>query len=183
MPIRQWSGSAWEIALEQNFLSIKAKGLEQEIPFDNTVTLDAKRSWFRWQLLSNHGLQLKLKGASRYEARLIALSIQLSQARIWSESLQKVLRYHRQQQRWIPLETTKHLADLKPNLSLRKTINRFKLIDLLSPSEVQALKDFELILLSYFEQINQEILEAELISQKEFLPKALINLLLNPLDD
>ena len=71
MPIRQWSGSAWEIALEQNFLSIKAKGLDHEIPFDNTVTLDARRSWFRWQLLSNHGLQLKLKGASRYEARLI----------------------------------------------------------------------------------------------------------------
>ena len=83
MPIRQWSGSAWEIALEENFLSIKAKGLDQEIPFDNSVTLGAKRGWFRWQLFSNHGLQLKLKGASRYEARLIALSIQLSQSRSW----------------------------------------------------------------------------------------------------
>jgi len=91
-PIKQWSGSAWEIALEQNFLSIKAKGLDLEIAFDNTVTFDAKRSWFKWQLFSNYGLLLKLKGASRYEARLIALSIQLSQARIWCESLQKVLR-------------------------------------------------------------------------------------------
>ena len=169
MPIRQWSGSAWEIALEENFLSIKAKGLDQEIPFDDSVTLGAKRGWFRWQLFSNHGLQLKLKGASRYEARLIALSIQLSQSRIWSESLQKVLTDHRQQQRWIPHETIKLLADSKPNLSLRKTINRFKLLDRLSPSELQALKDFELNLGSYFEQINQEILEAELISQKEFL--------------
>jgi hypothetical protein len=42
VPIRQWSGSAWEIALEENFLSIKAKGLDQEIPFDNSVTLGAQ---------------------------------------------------------------------------------------------------------------------------------------------
>ena len=42
-------------------------------------------------------------------------------------------------------------------------------MDWLSPSEVHALRDFELNLGSYFEQTNQEMLEAELISQKEFL--------------
>jgi DNA helicase-4 len=169
VPIRQWTGSSWEIALEQEFLSIRAKELNLDIPFDDTVALHAKWNWFRWQLVSNQGLQLKLKGASRYEARLIALSIQLSKLRIWSESLQGILKEHRKKQRWIPLETIYHLIDSRPNSSPLKKINRYKLINRLSPSEVQALKDFELDLSYFFEQTNKDILEAELISQKNFL--------------
>lgn len=171
MPIREWSRSSWEIALEQNYLSIKAKGLDQKIPLDSSVSLDAKWSWFRWQLTSNHGLSLKLKGASRYEAKLISLSIELSQLRFWSEGLQEVLRKHKTEQRWIPIETINHVAETKPNFSLRKTVNRFRLLDRLSPSEIQGLKDFELNLGFLFEQTNSEILEAELVSQKEFLEK------------
>jgi DNA helicase-4 len=167
--VRRWSGSQWEIALESDLLTVKSRDIDRQVTFEEATELQVKRSWFRWQLFLNHQFLLKLKGISRYEARLIALSIQLSRARIWSESLQVVLTKHKQEQLWIPFETIELLVKSKPDLSLRKSINKYKLQDRISPNEKQALIDLELDLKSFLEQTNNEILEAELLSQKDFL--------------
>lgn len=43
--IRRWSGSQWEIALEQTALTIKTGGKEERFPCDGTIKLETKRRW------------------------------------------------------------------------------------------------------------------------------------------
>jgi len=102
--IRKWSGSHWEIALEQAALSIKSGEKVKKFPCDGTIKLEAKRRWFRWHLLAESEPLLRLKGFSRIEAKLLEISFELSQSRVWSMKLQKVLAEHHAQQRWIPQE-------------------------------------------------------------------------------
>ena len=167
--IRRWSGSHWEIALEQTALSIKTGEKVEKFPCDGTIKLETKRRWFRWHLLAESEPFLRLKGLSRIEAKLLKISIELSQSRIWSMRLQKVLTEHQAQQRWIPQEVIDDLIDSKPKFSNQRTIQRLNLTPQLNEQEVQALMDLNLNLNPMFEEKNQEILYAELTSQKQFL--------------
>lgn len=167
--IRTWSGSQWEIELEHASLSIKTSGKVEIIPCDGTIKLETKRRWLRWHLLAESESRMRLKGISRIEARLLAISFELSQPRLWSEKLQKVLSEHREQQRWIPQESIDDLIETKPRFSHRKSIERLGLKKRLNDQEIQALVDLELNLPLMFEEVNQEILYAELSNQKTFL--------------
>ena len=60
--IRRWSGSHWEIALEQTALSIKTGEKVEKFPCDGTIKLETKRRWFRWHLLAESEPFLRLKG-------------------------------------------------------------------------------------------------------------------------
>jgi DNA helicase IV len=167
--IRRWAGSRWEIALEQESLSIKSDEKEKRIPCDGSVKLETKRRWFKWHLLSENQPLLRLKGLSRIEAKLLEVSFDLSQTRAWSKNLQKVLFEYHSRQRWIPQEVIDNLIESKPLFRGEKTIQKFGLTVRLSELELQALRDSNVNLISMFETINQEILFAELNSQKEFL--------------
>jgi DNA helicase-4 len=167
--IRKWSGSHWEIALEQVALTIKTAKKVEQIPCDGTIKLETKRRWFRWLLLTENEPRLRLKGISRIEARLLAISFELSQSRVWSMKLQKVLTEHREQQRWIPQEVIDDFIETKPYFSHRKAIERLGLVTRLNEDEIQAISDLGLNLISMFEELNQEILHAELTNQKKFL--------------
>ena len=167
--LRTWSGSQWEIVLEQAVLIIKTAEKVVQIPCDGTIELETKRRWFRWHLIAQNELLLHLKGISKIEARLIALSFELSQSRIWSMKLQNILKEHQEQQRWIPQEVIDDLIESKPKFSSQKAIQRLGLATRLNDQEVQALSDLKLSLNSMFDAANQEILYAELKSQKQFL--------------
>jgi len=167
--IRRWSGSHWEIALEQVSLLITTGKKVEIIPCDGTIKLETKRRWFRWHLLAESEPLLHLKGLSRIEAKLMEISFELGQSRVWSMNLQKVLAEHRAQQRWIPQEVIDDLIEGKPKFSNQRTIKRLSLATRLNEQEVQALTDLDLNLTSVFEETNQEILYAELSSQKQFL--------------
>ena len=167
--IRRWSGSHWEIALEQAALSIKTGEKVEKFPCDGTIKLETKRRWFRWHLLAESESLLRLKGLSRIEAKLLEISFELSQSRVWSMKLQKVLAEHHAQQRWIPQEVIDDLIDSKPKFTNQRTIQRLSLTPLFNEHEIQALVDINLNLNSMFDEKNQEILYAELTSQKQFL--------------
>ena len=167
--IRKWSGSHWEIALEQAALSVKSGEIVEKIPCDGTIKVETKRRWFRWHLLAESEPLLRLKGLSRIEAKFLEISFELSQSRIWSVKLQKTLKQHRAQQRWIPQEVINDLIESKPEFSNQRTIQRLSLATRLNEQEVQALTDLNLNLDSMFDETNQEILYAELTSQKQFL--------------
>ena len=167
--LRTWSGSHWEIALEQEALSIKTSEKVELIPCDGTIKLETKRRWFRWHLLSERETLLRLKGLSRIEAKLLEISFELSQSRVWSMKLQKVLAEHHAQQRWIPQEVIDDLIESKPKFLNQRTIQRLSLTSRLNEQEIQALTDLNLNLNSMFDEANQEILYAELTSQKHFL--------------
>lgn len=109
-----WSGSRWEIALEQEGLSIKSDESIKRIPCDGSVNLETKRRWFKWYLLAENQPLLRLKGLSRIEAKLLEVSFDLSQTRAWSKNLQKVLFEYQSQQRWIPQEVIDDLIKSKP---------------------------------------------------------------------
>jgi DNA helicase-4 len=168
-PIRRWSGSNWEIALEQKLLRVVSGGSISEIPLDSSVTLIAKRKWFRWHLHSSQGMTFKLKGIGRFDAKLIALSIELSQARIWATSVQGILNSHKSKQQWIPLETIENWTNSKPSPTLRDRIDRLGLKRYLSQQEHESLDFLVLDTPKIFETTNQEILDAELMSQTDFL--------------
>ena len=167
--IRRWSGSHWEIALERTALSIKTSERVQLFPCDGTIELKTKRRWFRWHLLADRESTLRLKGLSKMEAKLLEVSFELSQSRIWSIKLQKVLNDHNAEQRWIPQEVIDDLIESKPKFSNQRTIQRLSLATRLNEQEIQALTDLNLNLNSMFLETNQKILNAELISQKQFL--------------
>ena len=167
--LRKWSGRHWEIELEHAALTIKTSGRIEHIPCDGTISLEVKRRWLRWHLYTENKSQLRLRGISRFEAKLLTISFQLSQSRLWSEKLQKVLAEHREQQRWVPQEIIDELTATKPKFSYRKAIERQNLHSRLIQQEVQALSDLELNLVSTFELVNQEILYAEITNQKQFL--------------
>jgi DNA helicase-4 len=155
--------------LEQTALTIKTGEKEERLPCDGTTKLETKRRWFRWNLLADSKPFLRLKGLSRVEAKLLEVSFELSQSRIWSMRLQKVLAEHLTQQRWIPQEVIDDLIDSKPKFSNQRTIQRLSLTSRLNDQEVQALTDLNLNLTPMFDEKNQEILYAELTSQKQFL--------------
>jgi DNA helicase-4 len=83
--------------------------------------------------------------------------------------LQKVLAEHHAQQRWIPQEVIDDLIESKPKFLNQRTIQRLSLTSRLNEQEIQALTDLNLNLNSMFDEANQEILYAELTSQKHFL--------------
>lgn len=167
--IRFWSGSHWEIALEQDSLSIKSDESIKRIPCDGSVKLETKRRWFKWHLLAENEPLLRLKGLSRIEAKLLEVSFELSQTRAWSIKLQKVLSEHHEQQRWISQEVIDDLVGKKPVFEGQKRIKQLGLTSHLNEQEIQAIHDSNLNLNSMFETSNQEILFAELNTQKEFL--------------
>lgn len=167
--IRIWTGSAWEIVLQQTYLSIKANNYSKKIKCDGKTKLQTQRRWFRWYLLAETEPPLRLKGLSRIEAKLLDISFELSQSRIWSMNLQRILAEHELQQRWIPQEVIDKLIESKPKFSKQKTIQRLNLSSKLSDQETQALDDLSLDLNSMFDEKNQEILYAEINSQKQFL--------------
>jgi len=167
--IRTWSGSHWEIALEQAALSIKTGKKVKRIPCDGTIKVQTKRRWFRWYLFAESQPLLRLKGLSRIEAKLLEISFELSQPRVWSMRLQKIFAQHRAQQRWIPREVIDDLIESKPKFSNQRAIRRLSLDSRLNKQELQALIDLDLDLISMFDETNQEILYAELVSQKHFL--------------
>ena len=167
--IRRWSGSHWEIALEQAALSVTTGEKVEKFPCDGTIKLETKRRWFRWHLLAESESLLRLKGLSRIEAKLLEISFELSQSRVWSMKLQKVLAEHHAQQRWIPQEVIDDLIDSKPKFTNQRTIQRLNLTPRFNEHEIQALVDLNLNLNSMFDEKNQEILYAELTSQKQFL--------------
>jgi len=76
--IRRWSGSHWEIALEQAALSINSGEKVEKFPCDGTIKLETKRRWFRGHLLAESEPLLRLKGLSRIEAKLLEISFELS---------------------------------------------------------------------------------------------------------
>lgn len=167
--IREWAGSHWEIALQQEVLAIKTDGWFEEIPYDGTVKVETKRRWFRWRLLKDNKSQLRLKGISRIEARLLAISYELGQSRLWSMRLQEVLTNHFDQQRWISREIIDDLIETKPLFPHQREIEALGLMVRLNQNELQALIDLNLNLTSIFEEFNKEILKAELTNQKIFL--------------
>ena len=167
--LRKWSGSRWEIALEHAVLTIKTSGKIEHIPCDGSINLRAKRHWLRWHLFTENKSQLRLRGISRLEAKLLTISFQLSQSRLWSEKLQNVLSEHRGKQRWIPQEQIDELIATKPNFYYLKAAQRQSMHSRLVQQEIQALSDLELNLETTFQEVNQEILYAELTSQKQFL--------------
>ena len=167
--LRKWSGSRWEIALEHAVLTIKTSGKIEHIPCDGSINLRAKRHWLRWHLFTENKSQLRLRGISRLEAKLLTISFQLSQSRLWSEKLQNVLSEHRGKQRWIPQEQIDELIATKPNFYYLKAVQRQSMHSRLVQQEIQALSDLELNLETTFQEVNQEILYAELTSQKQFL--------------
>ena len=122
--IRSWSGSHWEIALDQGALLIKTSEKVESIPCDGTMKLETKRRWFRWHLLRESEYLLQLKGLSRIEAKLLEVSFELGLSRNWSMRLQKVLTEHHAQQRWIPQEVIDELIESKPRFSNQRTIQR-----------------------------------------------------------
>jgi hypothetical protein len=69
-------------------------------------------------LLAESEPLLRLKGLSRIEAKLLEISFELSQSRVWSMKLQKVLTEHQAQQRWIPQEVIDDLIESKPNFQI-----------------------------------------------------------------
>jgi len=167
--IRKWSGSHWEIALEQAALAVKNGEKVKKFPCDGTIKIATRRRWFRWHLLADREPVLRLKGFSRIEAKLLETSFDLSQSRVWSMKLRKVLTEYQTQQRWIPQEVIDDLIESRPNFSNQKTIKRLGLETRLNEEEVQALIDLNLNLNSKFHETNQEILHSELKSQKQFL--------------
>ena len=167
--LRRWSGSRWEIALEHTVLTIKTSGKIEHFPCDGSVNLMVKRHWLRWHLFTENKSHLRLRGISRLEAKLLTISFQLSQSRLWSEKLQNLLKEHREKQRVIPLEKIDELIATKPNFYYLKAVQRQSLYSRLVQQEVQALSDLELNLETTFQEVNQEILYAELTSQKQFL--------------
>lgn len=167
--IRRWSGSQWEITLEQAALAIKTSEKIELIRCDGSIKLETKRRWFRWHLLADSKSHLRLKGLSRIEAKLLEISFELSQSRIWSIKLQKVLSEYHAQQRWIPQEVIDDLIENKPKFTNQRTIQRLNLANRLNEQEVQALTDLNLNLNAMFDEVNQKILYAELTSQQQFL--------------
>ena len=167
--IRRWSGSHWEIILDQVVLSINNGERSEKIPCDGTVKLKTRRRWFRWYLLAERESILRLKGLSRIEAKLLEISFELSQSRVWSIKLQNILADHQAQQRWIPQEVIDDLIESKPKFSNQRTIQRLGLASRLNEQEVQALTDLYLNLEIIFNETNQKILDAELTSQTQFL--------------
>jgi DNA helicase-4 len=155
--------------LEQAVLSIKTSEKVDLIPCDGTIKVETKRRWFRWHLLAESEHLLRLKGLSRVEAKLLEISFELSQSRVWSITLQKVLTEHQAQQRWIPQEVIENLIETKPKFSNQRTIQRLSLATRLNEQEVQALADLNRNLNSMFDEINQEILYKEFTTQKQFL--------------
>jgi DNA helicase-4 len=166
--IRSWSGSHWEVTLRNIDLSIKSLNGIEKISCFSDLKVETKRNWFRWFLLIDKNRKLRLKGISRIEARLLSISFELSQSRIWSVRLQEVLTVYRQKQRWIPQEVIDDFVETKPEFSNQRAIERLGLASRLNKEETQALADLNLDLTYMFHEFNQEILYAELLNQKKF---------------
>jgi DNA helicase IV len=166
--IRQWSGHEWKIDLVNFTLNVEADGLLIPIPCDGTVDVKTRRHWFKWYLQKSGQDLLRLQGISRLEARLLGLSVELTQLYLWSEKLEHTLNTFRKQQLWISREVIDDLIATRPSVLEISQLNKLRLTGKLSISETIALQNYQLDIVKKVADINQEILEAELLHEKSF---------------
>lgn len=166
--IRTWAGSHWEVTLDKLSLTVKKPNQIISIPCDGSVRVEVKRHWFRWHLIKEGERVVKLSGASKIESKLIEITFELNRARIWSESVQELLDKHRKNGRWVTREEIDDLIQAKPVYHEQRLKFRHKIFEHLSLTEKQSISDLNSDLETVFSQANSEILEDEILRNREF---------------
>lgn len=166
--IREWSGKNWQVLHTKNSLIIHHKSQALEIPTSGTHRFRVFWSWFCWKILIDESDFIKLRGLGRQQARFIRLILDLNQVRNWYQDVTSITQHHQDKQVWIPREKIESLKVSKPRAEIREALNKLRIQENLHQIEIDALEFLVKDLDQFFTEINQNILDSELISQRNF---------------
>lgn len=170
-----FEGRGWSLEVWPD-LYISTHGQTQLIELDAINKVRVRRGIFTWRLVGERTRLLKLTGISRDERaglrgalKVLSVRRQLVELVDWHLSVTSAFDRANQDQRWFPTELLRRLVDQTPPLDLRELFDSLRLIELLTPLELQALASLDRNLRKEVQDLNNQILESELISQRGFL--------------
>ena len=175
MTTGEWSGDGWQVAVSASAVTVTQASGPMTVPGAAVSRLDVRRRWFRWSLLRGGQPLVRLRGIRNTEAaalsraiRRLALAPAIAAATAWHVTLAEFLASARAEQRWIPTEATDALLASRPQPGLLAHLRAAGLASSLAPAEVQAARSLDANLETLVASTNEEILAAELSSQRRF---------------
>lgn len=167
---RRWSIRAWPELL----ISTSKKNFNIEL--DGVHEIHVRRGLISWRLVGPEGRLLRMSGLDRFQAAQLRGVIRVLQARDqiqevtdWHSTVTKQIERARSEQRWFSAEALQRLIDATPSRSIQKLVNSLRLADQLTPFEIEAVAALDRNLRLDISVLNNQILENELIDQRDFL--------------
>ncbi len=170
----EWTGDSWRITVT-DVVSLTV-GTESWFlgPAEATKTVVRKR-WFRWSLELPDGRSVALRGIKRLDAaqlqmalRRLALGPELAAATVWATSIDRAVETALSAQRWLSAETVASLAAVRPTQGLGSRVAAVGCTDALTEVEQRAVQAVDADLAAEVAIVNEQILESELRSRREF---------------
>lgn len=167
--IREWSGKKWHAFHKEESLVIHFKSQKIEILNTETNRFKIFWSWFCWRIQIDDLKPMKLRGLGRKQAKFIGLILDLNQVRSWYLNFKSLAEFHQEKQIWVPREAIESLKHRKPRVEIREVVHKLGIQKNLQPIEIDAIEFLSKNIDLAFTEINQQILDSELISQRNFL--------------
>ena len=172
---QRFTGRGWQLIVWPDLI-VSTGGQTQLIELDVVNKVRVRRGIFAWKLVGEGKRLFRLSGIQRDEIpalrgalKVLRVRRQLVELADWHMSVTAALDRAHQDQRWLPTELLQRLIDRTPPLGLRKLFDSLRINELLTPLELQALASLDRNLRKEVQDLNKQILESELISQRGFL--------------
>lgn len=174
-PDLKWSGSNWAITFAKT-INVRSPLGSTRISYGRAGDLKLRRRFIGWHLFKGQQRIAKLRRVPRDDIknlkkvlRITRLHPVLSDILIWFADLMGTVEEAMETQRWIPRETRDRLIQGQPQRNPTRILTRHQALPYLSPEMIAALESLDADLPHWFNDLNQQILDAELVSQKHFL--------------
>lgn len=170
----KWSGPKWVITFAKT-INVRSPLGSTRISYGRAEDLKLRRRLFGWRLYKGQQRIAKLRRVPRDDIKNLKRALRITRLYpalfdilTWYADLISTVEEATETQRWIPRETRNRLIEAQPQRNPARTLARHHALPYLSPEMIAALESLDADLPKWFEELNQQILEAELVSRKKF---------------
>ena len=170
-----WIGKNWRIDLVKDEVHISSREAREIIAQPFASELSVRHRYFLRYIYSGPNRLIRIPGIKKTEVKALIQAfhrlqfiLQVEAAVSWMEKTIGFLEERRKIQRWISRDDIEALVEIRPKQQLMNSLRKAKSDFLYSARELDAVRFLDEGLEEFVHKLNEEIIEAEFISQKEF---------------
>lgn len=171
----EWSGPGWKVSIAEAGAEVTDGSATITIAASEATGLDLRRRWFRWGLFQGGKRCAQLRGLKKAEARQLSLALHrlgftpaLAAATAWHDMATRRIGDAVAAQRWISTEVVEELLATRPPAGLAAAVRAAGCHPSFSAPEVAAVAALDADLGAHVTAVNDQIMAAELASQRRF---------------
>ena len=171
----EWSGRGWRITVTETEAHIARESDVVKIRGPDALRLSLRRRRFRLNLCDEGTALVRLRGIKRREATSLTAALRrfefaqaVDEAVEWRAAVLRLLSVRRTDQRWISMEETDELVSQRPDQQLLGSVRAARCETLFDANQLEAAAFLEADLLALVNEVNEQIMVAELSSRRSF---------------